>query len=54
MDRADAAWRAELARTTIAELAAGVLGDASPRARAKGAAGAAAVTGGAKPVANKS
>lgn len=35
MDRAEAAWRTELAQTTIADLAAGVARDVPPRARAK-------------------
>jgi Rrf2 family protein len=37
MDRADAAWRAELATTTVADLAATVMEQASPKALAKGA-----------------
>jgi Rrf2 family protein len=37
MDRADAAWRAELAATTIADLAGTVMEQASPRTLAKGA-----------------
>jgi Rrf2 family protein len=38
MDRADAAWRAELAATTIADLAGTVVQQASPVALARGAA----------------
>lgn len=38
MIRADAAWRAELARTTAADLAASVLADASPTGLERGAA----------------
>lgn len=38
MIRADAAWRTELAATTAADLAAGVLATASPDALARGAA----------------
>ena len=37
MDRADAAWRAELAATTLADLVEQVVTVASPRALAKGA-----------------
>ena len=37
MARADAAWRAELARTTAADLAAGVLESSSPEALTQGA-----------------
>ena len=36
MVRADAAWRAELRATTIADLLGGILADASPEALAKG------------------
>jgi len=35
MVEADTAWRAELARTSVADLAAGVARDASPKAIAK-------------------
>jgi len=38
MDRADAAWRAELRSTTLADLVQQVLTDASPNALTKGAA----------------
>jgi Rrf2 family protein len=38
MDRADAAWRSELAATTVADLVGTVIEQASPRALAKGAA----------------
>ena len=37
MDRADAAWRAELRATTLADLVEQVLAGASPKALAKGA-----------------
>jgi hypothetical protein len=46
MNRADAAWRAELQHTTIAELVEGAVADASPRALEKGAVWAAGVAGG--------
>lgn len=37
MDRADEAWRDQLRRTTLADLARGVLTDVDPRSLAKGA-----------------
>lgn len=46
MLRADAAWRDELRRTSIGELVAGVVADASPKSLEKGAAWAADVLGG--------
>lgn len=46
MLRADAAWRAELARTTAADLAASVLATSSPASLERGAAWLVAATGG--------
>ena len=46
MLRADDAWRDELRATTVADLAAGVLQDASPKSLELGAAWAATIRGG--------